>query len=505
MIGINGHRLDDQTRKHLDTIRPGSVILFSRNIQHRDQTQTLIEEIKASVDPSPLIAIDQEGGLVVRFFGGITVMPGNMALGAAGSSERAFQQGVLTAQELKGIGIDINLAPVVDVVTGYDNPGITVRSFGADPLKVAALGKSLILGTQYAGVAAVAKHFPGKGSASKDAHYDLPRVDDSWKNLEDCHLLPFRQCVEAGVRGVMSTHVLYTHFRGSEDVPPTLSRDMIHGYLRKELAFDGVIFSDDMEMGAIAKFFPFEEAIVQTALAGHDMILVCSDYDKQRRAFETLRTEQERGGALAEGMERSVRRIQELREWCRQQPSSGAVEASTEARNLAKTIARESITVVAGDVPIPLSGAQQIHAIIPDLSTVDSREEGLEAGEDNVIKRMLEAAFSERIQVSFVGVDATEAEIQRTVHHVQKADLLIIVIFNARYEAGQRTLVQHVKGLQVRTVFVLIRNPFDLELLGEKETAIITYGYRRVQLAAAIEVLNGAIEAKGTLPFLVRE
>lgn len=161
-------------------------------------------------------------------------MPGNMALGAVGAPELAYIQGRCMARELKSLGIDVNLAPVLDVVTTPDNPEITIRSFGSDPQKVAALGTNFVQGTQSCGVGAVAKHFPGKGATSKDAHFDLPTVDTSRNEMTKIHIYPFWECVKNRVQGVMSTHVIYPNLPGAEKVPATFAPKLIKGYLRGE-------------------------------------------------------------------------------------------------------------------------------------------------------------------------------------------------------------------------------------------------------------------------------
>ncbi|MCK5257743.1 MAG: glycoside hydrolase family 3 protein, partial [Deltaproteobacteria bacterium] len=187
MIGINGKTIDRETEELIQEIKPGSIILFSRNISSPEQVKRLITHIQNLLSSPPLIAIDQEGGRVIRFTKGLTVFPGNMALGAAGSPDLAFQQGLLSASQLKDIGIDINLAPVVDVITSHHNPGITIRSFGDDPKRVSDLACAFIEGTQKAGLVAVAKHFPGKGAAEVDAHFDLPTVSVLEKTFEKIH------------------------------------------------------------------------------------------------------------------------------------------------------------------------------------------------------------------------------------------------------------------------------------------------------------------------------
>ncbi|HNU72940.1 MAG TPA: beta-N-acetylhexosaminidase [Thermodesulfobacteriota bacterium] len=507
MIGIRGKTLDSETHCHLENIRPGSVILFSRNIESVQQVKSLIREIKETVTPPPLIAIDQEGGLVVRFFKEVAIMPGNMALGAIRSCDLARRQGIITGRQLKDAGIDINLAPVVDVVTGYDNPGITIRSFGACPAAAGELGSSLVAAMQSEGVAAVAKHFPGKGAAVKDAHVDLPTVEASWRDLQDIHLAPFAACIKSGVQGVMSSHVIYSRLTGSDTLPATFSRDLVTGWLRQTADFQGVTFSDDLEMGAIARFFPFAEAVLKAAQAGHDMVLVCSDYEKQRIARDVLAEACEQDRTFAEEADISGRRIDTLAHFCSQHRSSDAQSSMPETAGiLAAEIARKSVTVInaSGLLPIP-DNLRSIAAIIPDLKDIESREEGLEAGENNVVAGMLKKSFAGgRIAPLFLSLDTTESDVADVISRAAQSSIVVAFIFNARYSPSQRFLLDCLQQRGTPCIFVLMRNPFDLEYVKPETPAVITYGYRIVQLEAAVEVLAGRLAARGQLPFSMR-
>ena len=505
MIGIRGPSLDEETRALLREIAPGGVILFSRNIQNRDQVKNLIKEIKNEVTPPPLLAIDHEGGLIVRFFREVTIMPGNMALGAVGSSELAYQQGTLTAQEIKSIGFDINLAPVVDVATNSDNPGITIRSLGSDPKNVAELAVGLIRGTQSSSVGAVVKHFPGKGEASKDAHFDLPRVNLSWNEMKNIHLIPFRECIKSGVKGVMSSHVIYSSLPGGDKMPATFSQKLITGYLRETLGFNGVIFSDDLEMGAITKFFPFEEAVVKTLQAGHDMLLICSDYEKQRSAFRTLLKACEHDKNILVGMEASVKRIQRLRNFCHAHQYHDFPNTALTSATLAKKVAEQSITLIRGQAPVPINPdrVNTFYLIIPDLSKLESIEDGFEVGENNFILKTLHNRFSGAIKTDFVSLDPTQKEVAEVAEGAQRADLILAFIFNAKFYPGQRMLLEKLKAHSGNTIFILLRNPFDLQYLNTGQTTLITYGYRKVQIEALIKVLAGDIPALGKLPVRV--
>lgn len=503
MIGIRGTSLDKETRTHLRKISPGGVILFSRNIQNRDQVKNLIREIKNEVTPPPLLAIDHEGGLVVRFFREVPIMPGNMALGAVGSSELAYQQGALTAQEIKSIGFDINLAPVVDVATNPDNPGITIRSLGSEPEKVATLAIGLIQGTQSSGVGAVVKHFPGKGEASKDAHFDLPRVDLSWDELHNVHLFPFRECIKNGVKGVMSSHVIYSNLPGVDEVPATFSQKLITGCLREALGFNGVIFSDDLEMGAITKFFPFEEAVLKTLHAGHDMVLICSDYEKQHSALQSLINACEQDKNILLGMEDSLERIQRLRDFCFAHQYHDVQNTALASTTLARKIAEQSITLIRGQAPVPVKPGPMdtIYAMIPDLTTLESIEDGFEAEKINFIVKTLQTRFSGAIKTDLVSLDPTQEEVEKAGKEAKKADLILAFIFNAKFYPGQKLLLETLKIRPQNTIFILLRNPFDVQYLDTTLTSLITYGYRKVQIEAAIKVLAGDIPASGKLPF----
>jgi len=504
MIGIRGTSLDRETRVHLKKLSPGGIILFSRNIKNCRQVKRLIEQIKEIVFPPPLFAIDQEGGLVVRFFREVTVMPGNMALGAADSPELAFRQGVLTAREIKAIGFDLNLAPVVDVATNPDNPGITLRSFGYDPKKVTQLAINLIKGMQANGIGSVAKHFPGKGAAGKDAHFDLPIVPALKKELDNIHLFPFKEAINNGVKGIMSSHVIYPSFFRGEKIPATFSRTLITDYLRGKLGFKGVIFSDDLEMGAITKFFPFAEAVVKAILAGHDMILICSDYEKQRLAYQTL-LKAFPDNILESDLALSLQRIQELRDFCSHfsDPPAPLIRVKSQARSLATKIAEQSITLISGETQLPIIKAKNpIYAIIPNLKMLESVEDKFEPDENNFIIREIKKYFP-NIKADFINLDPLPHELSSVEEKAKIAPLILAFIFNAKFFPGQKQLIEKLKAYSAKTIFILLRNPFDLQYLNSRQTVLLTYGYRKVQLAAAIRVLAGKLPARGKLPIKV--
>src|SRR2546421_1208863 len=224
----------------------GNIILFSRNIgdarQVLELTQCLQRIAKEAGHRHPLlIAIDQENGLVQRLGEAATVFPGNMALGAIGSDEIAYQVALATGRELQALGINMNLAPVIDVNNNPANPVIGVRSFGEDPHLVARLAAAMVKGYHDAGILSCLKHFPGHGDTTVDSHLALPTIPHTLQRLEEVELVPFRSGIEAGAPSVMIAHIHFPSLMQDKVLPATVSSAVISELLRKQLGYDGVI------------------------------------------------------------------------------------------------------------------------------------------------------------------------------------------------------------------------------------------------------------------------
>jgi beta-N-acetylhexosaminidase len=505
MIGITGEHLDRETEKHLKEIQPGSVILFKRNISSAVQVAQLISHIKNIVPLPPLIAIDQEGGRVIRFTKDITVFPGNMALGAAGFLDLAYQQGFTSALQLKEIGIDINLAPVVDVITSHHNPGITIRSFGDDPQKVADLASAFINGTQKAGVAAVAKHFPGKGAAHLDAHIDLPTIDLPEEAFEEIHRYPFKKAIENRVQGIMSTHVHYPTLDSTGDHPATFSPRIVKDYIRTRYTFDGLIFSDDLEMGAIAQHYPIDKTCLKATRAGHDMLLICSDYQLQKQGFDALVKAYTTSLLPREELEASIARINTVRQFCQTQLPPDHSTRAPHPETLAEQIAQQAITIISDEKHlIPVNSHKVNDALlllIPDLSETPALEEGYEPTEKHLLIKECTGHFPGICQFHFFSLNPKAGEIDGFTKRNNRHRTCIVFISNAQGNDGQKQLIKRVRQCYDNTIFVLLDNPFDYEFLNSRDTCLTSYGFRKHQIVALANVIFGKAEAEGNLPF----
>ena len=234
MAGFPGTEIDEAFAALVREYKIGNVILFRRNVESREQLARLCAELRALIvaetGVEPLIAIDQEGGVVTRLSDDMLNTPGAMALAAAGG-DAPYRAGLLTARELSSCGINFNLAPVLDINSNPANPVIGVRSFGDDPERAPALALEFLRGTLEGGVMACGKHFPGHGDTAVDSHLGLPLVEKNREMLEKCELLPFRRAMEAGIPAIMTSHVLFPGLE-PEKLPATMSRRILTGLLR---------------------------------------------------------------------------------------------------------------------------------------------------------------------------------------------------------------------------------------------------------------------------------
>lgn len=286
-VGFAGTELPRDLAALLGQGRVGGVVLFSRNIESPEQLRELVDALHeaAPAELPPLVAIDQEGGRVQRLREPWTEWPPMRRLGDRDEPEttRAFADAL--ARELAELRIHLDFAPVVDVDTNPENPVIGDRSFGREPARVIRHALAVIEGLQAGGVAACAKHFPGHGDTDLDSHLQLPRVRHDIHRLREVELAPFAAAVAAGVASIMTAHVVFEAIDPRR--PATLSPDVM-AMLREELRYDGVVFSDDLEMKAVAEHWRPEQLVLGSLEAGVDAVLVCSDASLRDEVLQRL-------------------------------------------------------------------------------------------------------------------------------------------------------------------------------------------------------------------------
>ncbi len=295
-VGLPGTRLDKRLRALLREVRPGGVILFGRNIESAEQVALLNAQIRDALEHRVLIGIDQEGGLVDRFREICEPMPAAKHVRDAARAELARQFGATTARVLRLLGFNLNFAPVLDLGGGNEENGLRARTFGRQPAEVSRLAGAYLDGLQRGGVLACGKHFPGLGGSQVDSHRRLPVVTHTWEEIFERDLVPFMDLMfhRPGERlhSVMVSHAAFPEvseflqawFRRTAELPAlaelhqlpaTISGNVVMRLLRQALKFDGLVITDDMEMGAVVQTLSVAEASLRAIEAGSDMVLIC--------------------------------------------------------------------------------------------------------------------------------------------------------------------------------------------------------------------------------------
>jgi beta-N-acetylhexosaminidase len=295
-IGLPGTRLDRHTRALLNEVQPGGVVIFGRNVESAEQVALLNAQIRDAVDHAVIIGVDQEGGLVDRFRDICEPMPSAKAVREGGSSDLAQKFGELSARALRLLGFNMNFAPVIDLSGDNHENGLRGRTFGKSPSEVSRLAGAYLDGLQNGRVIGCGKHFPGLGGSDIDSHRRLPVVKHSWEEILERDLVPFMDLMfhrpGEHLHSLMVSHgafpevseLLQAWFRRTgelpalesfHNLPATISSNVVMRLLRLVLKFEGLVITDDMEMGAVVQTLSVAEAALRAIEAGSDMILIC--------------------------------------------------------------------------------------------------------------------------------------------------------------------------------------------------------------------------------------
>ena len=308
MVGFEGTGLNEDLKDLINRLKIGGIILFAGNLKSPDQIKELCRSIqdyaKICQQPPLFIAVDQEGGQVARLQEPFTIFPGNPHMK---TEEDAVHFAEITAAELNQVGINMNMAPVMDVSPEGSGSIMAERTFGDNPAWVSRLGVKVIEHLQLNNIMAVAKHFPGIGRTTLDSHMDMPVLHDDLSIMEQFDLIPFEAGIQNRVSGVMLSHIFYTKL--DPQWPASLSPQIANNLLRKQMGFDGLVLTDDLDMGAISNHYDIHTAIHQILAADIDLTLICHKGPTIEIAFKEILKEMTDSPALkARGIE-SMERI----------------------------------------------------------------------------------------------------------------------------------------------------------------------------------------------------
>lgn len=448
------------------------------------------------------IATDHEGGpaFTERRYGA-TPFPGNMALGAAGSNALARDVARALARELRALGIHITFAPVVDVNSDPANPIVGLRSFGEDPASVARLGRAAVRGYREGGLLAVVKHFPGHGDTSVDSHLGLPVSTKTLAELEAVELAPFRAAFAAGAAAVMPAHMVFPALGTGPAQPVTLSSAAISGFLRGKMGFDGLIFSDSLDMGAIANVRGSSEAAISALEAGADVLLLGkADFPS---AFAAVVDAVKSGRVPRARLENSASRILEAKRrhglFDRKAPrplEDGILDGH---RRLARRAAESAVTLVRNDGLIPLSLAPEKTLGLVLLHSPRYDEESAFFASE-IIRRHPRTTVAD---ISALNPDATTVEAALAKVAGAAAVIVGTYQFGLPTAPGAAQVIRSLVEGPAPVIAVSLMNPYDLSQSTGARAAVCAYGMTTSSLRASASLIFGEIPARGRLPVSV--
>jgi len=484
-VGLRGPALSPEESAELAALSPGALVLFARNVSSLEATRTLIARAREAIggEAPALGCVDQEGGRVVRLRFAGEAMPSMLALGATGDERLAERAGRRLANELRAVGANVDFAPVLDLALEPRNTVVGTRSLGGDPELVGRLGTALVRGLQTGGVAATAKHFPGHGATVLDSHVALPVVDAAAATLRARELVPFAAAITAGVRAVMTAHVLVPAL--DTERPATLSHAVLTGLLREELGFDGVCFTDCLQMGAIAGGAGTAAGAVGALSAGADVALVSHDLALARVARDAIVAAVTGGSLPIERLEEASARVAELRAWA----AAAATPVDFEADGIAGEVAAAAIDVLRGSARLELDRPVTIVSFEGDPSDGIAESDARRPSLSLALRRR--RVRSELLRVALEPDDAM-IEMLAEVARAQGERQFVLIARRPRHHPAQRRALDALLGVAPHAIAIAALEPFDVAALEHAENVVCAYGDEPANIEALADLLVGA-------------
>ena len=483
LAGIDGPQLTERERDVLREVGPGGYVLFSKNITSLEGGRNLCDDLTALTEVArgvkPFIAADQEGGAVTMLPSEATQFPSMMSIGAGRKTMNAFKIATLVATELRAIGINMDLAPVMDISNNPDSPLIGTRSFWDDANTVAQFGAKFIEGLRQGRVLSVAKHFPGHGDTDVDSHSGLPTIRHDVKRLEAVELAPFRKAVASGVDGIMVSHVALTRV-DPEPTPSSLSKNIVSGLLRRRLSFPGLIMTDLLMMDAVTKMLDVDEAAVAAIEAGNDMVLACEGVDMAQDVRSAIIAKAKGDKAFAKRLKRRAARViatkeSKLRNF--RKPSPSIVGCNSHVAEVTK-IVESCVALVYDDGALPISQRLRVasfSAVQGDLL-------------DDEIRTELERSMPPGQIISHEKIVAGE---MLPLGRSRAADVSLVFTKDLSKNHEVLDQVNRVLGMSRQSVVIAVNSPYDLWIIRKPSAYVATYSPDPISIQVAVKALSG--------------
>ncbi len=503
IAGFPGPDISGEYKKLVEEYRISNTILFSRNIENKKQLGDLCNQLQeliiAGTGYPAFIAVDQEGGMVTRLPGDATNIPGAMAIAATGDPENAYIAGNITGKELKALGINVNMAPDMDINSNKENPVIGVRSFGDTKELVTEYGIKMMKGLSAGQVLPIIKHFPGHGDTAVDSHIGLPSIDKSMEELMSNEIVPFYEAVNNGAEAVMTSHILFPKLE-KRNVPATMSQGIITGLLRQKLGFKGLVFSDCLEMDAIKKYYGTARGAIEAIKAGVDIVCVSHTADLAEETARAIEAAALSGELSMEIIDRAVERILAYKE-----KYAGADTGSPDTSivgcdshmALSKRIRESGITLVRGNGEgsgLPAINSRTLFAgSYANRSTMASSS----INKDFNFPEYMAGKFNGDYII--IPADPTGADIDKVLSGAGDYDSVVYGTYNGHMNPGQIELANRLCDANKNVIVVALRNPYDLGMVDKRACTVAAYEYSTLIFDVLADVFRGDVKPAGKL------
>jgi len=478
MIRLFGTELDAGTAAFIRDNRVRGACLFRQNMTDANQLTRFNADLREAMGGNALIALDQEGGAVVRSLW-VPPPPSAMALGAAGDTQLAKEVGAAVARAVKAMGFNWNFAPVLDLNNNPRNPVIAERSFGADPVRAAELAMAWMDGSDSEGVACCVKHFPGHGDTHVDSHRDLPTVDKNLAELERFEFAPFRTAAPHAP-AVMTAHIVYPALDPHN--PATMSRAILTDLLREKMGYQGVIITDGMDMHAIAHRYSAGQAAVNALVAGADMVMAIGSRETQEETLDAIAAAIEDGRLPLAEVEARLARLDKLA----QAHPAGSTPYSPEAEAADRALmarAWQRALTARGNPQRPARGSQIRLVARQDVVSDGVSEAGVPAAN-------IAASLGRLYDVELVTFADPESFDWSALPQDGRFTMLA--------STSRRRYGPHARDTWKPDLHIALWNPY--QALDFPAPALMTYGFAPPALEAVNAWLAGEIEAQGACP-----
>ena len=510
VVGFNGTQMNDFLRELIVDWKIGGLVFSIRNVENPIQVSELIQEMQELAlkeNNIPLIiTINQEGGDRTCFLESLSRNPGSMAIGATLKPSWAYKIAKIVGSELRALGFNMLYMPVLDLAGFADNSVLGIRSFGSEPQFVAGMGEEFINGLNAAGIASTAKHFPGVGGSSVDAHFDLPTIPRTMDELDQYDLVPFKKAIKANVSAMMTSHVRYSDIDG--DAIGTFSEVINTNIAREKLGFKGVITTDAFGMKGLTNYFSPTESAVKAIVAGADIVLKRHGREANFANLKSLRNALQNGQISDERIHISLKRIFDLKEkYCVPvKPNISTTLWNKDHIRELEMMGEESVTLARNwekILPLKLDYKIRVLLIMPNMLANASLDGITGDSAGYIIRGILSDKYSystDGFDLVHFNLNPFSKEIKMVVEQAQLYDLLILGSHRSNMNPQQAEMIKQIFKLNKKIIWIALNTPYDLLNYPDASTYICTYGDRLPQLKGLCRLIAGEIVPKGKLP-----